>query len=127
MQSLVLSYSQRQYTKAARAGVEAANLALKDAAEQVALDASTAYIELDYCQSPNSPQPTSRSRSPPTCVRIEAAARRGRRRLHISTCCRPDSKPPRSSSKPAHLETRAATLAKQLAVLTGLPVGLHPP
>ena len=47
MQSLVFSYSQRQYIKAARAGVEAANLSLKDAREQVALDASTAYIELD--------------------------------------------------------------------------------
>jgi len=47
MQSLVFSYSQRQYLKAARAGLEAANLALKDAREQVALDASTAYIELD--------------------------------------------------------------------------------
>jgi len=47
MQSLVFSYSQRQYTKAARAGVDAANLSLKDAREQVALDASTTYIELD--------------------------------------------------------------------------------
>src|SRR5208282_564340 len=47
MQSLVLSFSQRQYTKAVRAGVEAANLSLKDAKEQVALDASTAYIEMD--------------------------------------------------------------------------------
>ena len=51
MQSLVLSYSQRQYTKAARAGVEAANLGLKDAKEQVALDASTTYIELDTVNS----------------------------------------------------------------------------
>jgi outer membrane protein TolC len=51
MQSLVFSYSQRQYTKAARAGVEAANLGLKDAREQVALDASTAYIELDTVNS----------------------------------------------------------------------------
>ena len=41
MQSLVLSFSQRQYVKAARAGVEAANLSLKDAKEQVALDASS--------------------------------------------------------------------------------------
>jgi outer membrane protein TolC len=47
MQSLVLSYSQRQYIKAAHAGLDAANLSLKDAREQVALDASTAYIELD--------------------------------------------------------------------------------
>jgi outer membrane protein TolC len=51
MQSLVLSFSQRQYTKAARAGVEAANLSLKDAKEQVALDASTAYIEMDTVSS----------------------------------------------------------------------------
>src|SRR3984957_14932593 len=51
MQSLVFSYSQRQYTKAARAGVEAANLGLKDAKEQVALDASTAYIEMDAVNS----------------------------------------------------------------------------
>ena len=47
MQSLVFSYSQRQYVKAARAGIDAANLSLKDAREQTALDASTAYIELD--------------------------------------------------------------------------------
>ncbi len=47
MQSLVLSFSQGQYIKAARAGLNAANLALKDARDQVALDASTAYIELD--------------------------------------------------------------------------------
>ena len=51
MQSLVLSYSQHQYIKAARAGIEAANLSLKDAREQVALDASTAYIELDTVNS----------------------------------------------------------------------------
>ncbi|MGA2219882.1 MAG: TolC family protein, partial [Terracidiphilus sp.] len=47
MQSLVFSYSQRQYTKSARAGIEAANLSLKDAREQSALEASTAYIEFD--------------------------------------------------------------------------------
>src|SRR6202050_1931829 len=47
MQSLVFSYSQRQYVKAARGGLDAANLSLKDASEQVALDASNTYIELD--------------------------------------------------------------------------------
>ena len=47
MQSLVLSFSQREYIKAARAGIEAAKLELKDASEQVALDTSTTYIELD--------------------------------------------------------------------------------
>jgi len=47
MQSLVLSYPQRQYAKAAHAGIDAANLSLKDAREQIALDVSTTYIELD--------------------------------------------------------------------------------
>jgi hypothetical protein len=60
MQSLVLSFSQRQYTKAARAGVEAANLSLKDAKEQVALDASTAYIELDTVNRELKLRPSSR-------------------------------------------------------------------
>ena len=47
MQSLVFSYSQQQYVRAARAGVDAANLRLKDAREEVALDVSNTYIELD--------------------------------------------------------------------------------
>ncbi len=47
MQSMVFSMPQYRYIQAARAGVKAAQLALKDAQEQVALDASTAYIEMD--------------------------------------------------------------------------------
>ena len=47
VQSLVFSLPQMHYIEAARAGVKAAALSLKDAREQVALDASTTYIELD--------------------------------------------------------------------------------
>ena len=47
IQSLVFSMPQIQYIHAARAGFQSAQLALKDAREQAALDASTAYIELD--------------------------------------------------------------------------------
>jgi len=50
-QSLVFSLPQKHYIEAARAGVKAANLSLKDAREQVALDVSTAYIELDTVNS----------------------------------------------------------------------------
>jgi tetratricopeptide (TPR) repeat protein len=51
-----------------------------------------------------------------------AAARRGRRRLRSrSVAGPPDCRP--TQTQRLHLETRAATLAKQLAVLTGLPVG----
>ena len=65
MQSLVFSYSQRQYVKAARAGIEAASLSLKDAREQVALDASTAYIELDAITANWKPRSSRRIRRPP--------------------------------------------------------------
>ena len=122
MQSLVLSYSQRQYTKAARAGIDAANLSLKDASEQVALDASTTYIELDTVNRELAAARQQQSlRRRPGRDRSSNAPRRAS--TPISTCCRPASKPPSSSCKRLHLETRAATLAKQLAVLTGLPVG----
>jgi hypothetical protein len=47
MQSLAFSFPQRKYIEAARVGIQAANLGLTDAKEQVALDASVAYIELD--------------------------------------------------------------------------------
>lgn len=47
MQSLAYSKAQGQYIEAAKAGVEAAVLALKDAREQVTLDVSSYYVELD--------------------------------------------------------------------------------
>jgi outer membrane protein TolC len=50
IQSLAYSAQQGQYIRAARVGIEAASLNLKDAREQVALDASTDYIELDTVQ-----------------------------------------------------------------------------
>jgi outer membrane protein TolC len=45
--SLVLSWSQRDYIRAARAAVGAANLSLKDTQQQVELDVALAYVELD--------------------------------------------------------------------------------
>lgn len=47
-QSLVLSFSQPDYIRAAGAAVRAANLNLKDALQQVALDVSLDYVELDH-------------------------------------------------------------------------------
>ena len=47
VQSLVFSIPQKRYIDAAGYGLQAAKARLKDAREQVALDASTAYIELD--------------------------------------------------------------------------------
>lgn len=47
-QSLVLSFSQPDYIRAARVGIRAAALNLKDQQQQVALDVSLDYIQLDH-------------------------------------------------------------------------------
>jgi outer membrane protein TolC len=121
MQSLVLSYSQRQYVKAARVGIEAANLSLKDAREQVTLDASTTYIELDTV---NRELAAAQQQETFTAdlVRIE------QQRNEAGVDSDLDLLQARLTAanlklQRLHLETRAATLSQQLAVLTGLPVG----
>jgi outer membrane protein TolC len=48
--SLVFSYSQRDYIRAANAGLAASNLTLKDVREQVAEDAVSTYFRLDRLQ-----------------------------------------------------------------------------
>jgi outer membrane protein TolC len=121
MQSLVFSFSQRQYTKAAQAGVEAANLSVKDAKEQVALDASTDYIELD----------TVMSELDAVHVQEQDAARLvaiEQQRTEagvdpLSALLQAQLTSAQLKLSRLHLETRSATLAKQLATLTGLPVG----
>lgn len=120
MQSLVLSFSQRQYIKAAHAAQDAANLKLKDAREEVALEASSAYIDLDAAKQ-----------------ELEAAAQQeslAGRMVEIEKQRTEAGVDPLSALlqaqltaaqirlKRIHMETRSATLAKQLSTLTGLPV-----
>jgi outer membrane protein TolC len=121
MQSLVLSPSQRQYTNAARAGIEAATLSLKDACEQVALDASTTYIELDTV---TRELQAARQQDSFAAALVDIEQQRAEAGLDSAL----DLMQARLTAaqlrlKRMHLETRAATLAKQLAVLTALPVG----
>ena len=119
MQSLVFSYSQRQYTKAARTGVEAANLGLKDAKEQVALDAGTAYIELDTVmreleaarQQQSLAADLLKIEEQRTEAGVDSSLDLLQTRLRVAEL----------KLQSSHLETRAATLAKQVSVLTGLP------
>ena len=121
MQSLVLSYSQRQYPKAARAGLDAANLSLKDAREQVALDASSTYIELDTADRELEAARQQQAFTDRLVMIEQQRSEAGvdsdldllQTRLRIAQL----------KLQRLHLETRAATLAKQLAVLTGMPVG----
>jgi outer membrane protein TolC len=120
-QSLVLSFPQRQYIQAARSGLNAATLSFKNAREQVALDASTAYIELDTV-----------NRELDAAHLQEGFANRlveiEQERVDAgvdSTSELLQAKLEAAELKLSrlHLETRAVRLAKQLSVLTGLPAG----
>ena len=121
MQSLVLSFSQRQYIKAARAGVEAANLSLKDAKEQVALDASSDYIEMDTVQR----ELEAVREQEQDAVRLVAIEEQRTEAGvdPLSSLLQAKLTAAQLKLSRLHLETRSATLAKQLATLTGLPDG----
>jgi outer membrane protein TolC len=121
MQSLVFSFAQRQYLKAARAGVEAASLALKDAKEQSALDASVAYIELDTVLRELAAADQQQTFTA-NLVRIEQQRAEAGVDSNLDLL---QAQLTAANLKLArlHLETRAGTLAKQIAVLTGMPVG----
>ena len=119
MQSLVLSFSQRQYVKAARAGVEAANLNLKDAKEQVALDASTDYIELDTVKRELD---AVRAQEQDGARLVAIEQQRAEAGVDpLSRLLEAQLTAAQLKFKRLQLETRAATLAKQLEALTGLP------
>ena len=121
MQSLVLSFSQRQYTKAARAGVDAANLNLKDAKEQVALDASSDYIEMDTV---NSELEAVREQEQDAGRLIAIEQQRADAGVDpLSSLLQVKLTAAQLKLSRLHLETRSTTLAKQLATLTGLPIG----
>jgi outer membrane protein TolC len=121
MQSLVFSYSQRQYLKAARAGFDAANLRLKDAREEAALDASSTYIELDTVNRELEAAQQQESFAA-DLVKIE------QQRVDAGVDSALEVLEARLTAaqfklKRLHLETRAGTLAKRIAVLTAMPTG----
>jgi outer membrane protein TolC len=125
MQSLVLSYSQREYLKSARAGVEAANLALKDAKEQTTLEASTAYIEMDTVLRELGAAQQQETYTT-DLVRIE------QQRAEAGVDSDLDVLEGRLTAanlklSRIHLETRIATLSKQIATLTAMPDGAITP
>ena len=120
-QSLVFSYPQIQYIHAARAGVQAASLALKDAREQVALDASTTYIELDAVKQELEASQQQEFFADRLVTIEQKRAEAGVDPLSDLLQARLTAA--QLKLKRLHLETRASTLAKQLAALTGLPAG----
>lgn len=119
MQSLVFSTPQKYYIDAAHSGIRAANTRLKDAREQVALDASTAYIELDAVNR-ELEAAQAQEQFAARLVEIEQQrAEAGVDSLHELL----EAKLTAANVKLAriHLQVRAATLQKQISTLTGLP------
>jgi outer membrane protein TolC len=121
VQSMVFSLPQIRYIQAAKLGVKAAKLNLDDAKEQVALDASTAYIELDTIDQELAAahqQESDASRM----VEIEQQRVDGGVDAK-SSLLQAQLAAAEVKLRRLHLETRAATLNKQLSTLTGLAVG----
>ena len=121
VQSLVFSLPQIRYIKAARMGIEAAQLSLKDAQEQVALDASAAYIEMDTVDRELMAAHEEEQHAGRLVAIEQQRAEAGVDPL--SSLLQAQLTAAQLKLKRLHLETRYATLAKQLSVLTGLPVG----
>jgi outer membrane protein TolC len=120
-QSMVFNLPQHSYIAAARAGLQAATLRLKDTREQVALDASTAYIELDTVEHELDAAHQQETFAERLVTIEQQRAEAGVEPL--SDLLQAQLTTAQLKLKRLHLETRAAILSKQLAVLTGLPAG----
>jgi outer membrane protein TolC len=121
VQAMAFSLPQMQYMNAAHSGLNAVALSLKEAREQVALDASTAYIELDTV---NRELEAARQQETLVSRLVEIEQQRAEAGVDpLSDLLEAQLTSAQLKLKRLHLETRAATLAQQIAVLTGLPVG----
>jgi outer membrane protein TolC len=121
VQSMVFSIPQHSYIAAARAGLQSASLRLMDTREQVALDASTAYIELDTVE-----HELDAARQQETFANRLVTIEQERAEAGVdplSDLLQAQLTAAQLKLKLLHLETRAGTLVKQLATLTGLPTG----
>jgi outer membrane protein TolC len=117
--SMVFSMQQIRYIQAARLALDAANANLKDAQEQVALDTSTAYIELDTLSQElaavHQQEMFANKLVDIEQQRAEAGVDPLSDLLQVKLTAA------QLKLKRLHLETRAGTLARQLSDLTGLP------
>lgn len=121
VQSLVFGIPQKRYIDAARLGLKSATASLHNAREQVALKASTAYIQLDTVdQELKAAQKEEEDAG--KLVQIEQErTQAGVDPLSDLLQAKLTAAQIRLSR--LHLQTRAATLSKQLATLTGMPSG----
>jgi len=121
VQSLVYSVPQKKYIDAASKGLLAAKTRLKDAQEQVALDASTAYIELDTV---NRELDIAQHQEQDAARLVDIEQQRAEAGVDpLTELLNAKLTAAEMKLKRIHLETRAENLAKQLSALTGLPRG----
>jgi outer membrane protein TolC len=121
VQSVVFSLPQKRYIDAAKLGLEAASSRLKDTKEQVALDASTAYIEFDTVN-----RELDAAHQQETLASRLAAIEQERTEAGVdplSDLLQTRLTAAQLKLKQQQLRARASTLAEQLSTLTGLPVG----
>lgn len=119
VQSMVFSMPLIRYSQAAHAAVQAANLSLKDAREQVALDASSAYIELDTV---NREMQAAQEQNEDAARMVQIEEQRTQAGVDpLMELLQAKLSAAQLRLNRLHLETRAATLTSQIAVLTGLP------
>jgi len=119
MQSLAYSAQQGQYIRAARVGIEAASFNLKDAREQVALDASTEYIELDTVQREIEAAQEQQAFADRLLSIVQQRNEAGVDPLSEVLQARLSGA--ELKLKLMHLRARVATIVGQLVALTGLP------
>ena len=121
VQSLVFSIPQKHFIDSARSGLNAAIVRLKDAREQAALEASSAYIELDTV---NKELAVAKQQQEIAARLVEITQQRTDAGVDpMSELLQAKLTAANLKLARLHLETRAATLSKQLAALTALPVG----
>lgn len=125
VQSLAFSIPQKHYIDAARSGLHAASERLKDAQEQVALEASVAYIELDTV---TEEMETARQQEGFAARLVEIEQQRTDAGVDpLSELLEARLTAATLRLKRIHLEARAAVTEEQLSALTGLPVGTIAP
>jgi outer membrane protein TolC len=120
VQSDVISLPQIRYVQAARTGLKAAQLSQQGARDQVALDASETFIELDMVDTE-----LAATRQQEECAARMVAIEQQRTEAGVDPLAQllqAQLTAAQLKLNRLHLETRAATLAKQLATLTGLPL-----
>jgi outer membrane protein TolC len=121
VESQIFSPMQKLYISGARNGLLAAEANLKDAREQAALEAATAYLELDTVSQEMS---AAYQQEAGAGRMVEIEKQRAEAGVDpLNDLLEAQLAAAQIRLKRIHLQSRTATLAQQLATLTGLPVG----